>query len=496
MLEKYEHFLRGVSVNWQGKLGVILTTSSFVTFIIMQFAFFLGILRNAYIGLIIYLLFPSLFIIGLILVPIGWAEYRKTTGKTTRELLSERFEPDERTPRFWGSKVFQTIIILTSVNVVFMLAVSVQTLHFMDRPNFCGTACHSVMNPEWTTYQVSPHARVRCVDCHVGSGFGALVDSKLNGIWQMIALTFHLYPRPIPTPVHQLRPARETCEKCHWPEKFYGISLQTIIHYEQDSVSTPKYTTLGLKIDATKAGPRSGIHWHISEANEVRYTSIDDKREQIIWVEVKQRDGSYKRYTNTSLENFDSRDNNVRIMDCVDCHNRATHIYEYPGDAVDARISDSLMDRSIPYLAREALAAILIEYPFQQAAREGIAKYIHSYYENNYPEFFSSNKNKIDSMITVLQGVYARNIHPGMNIVWGSYPTNIGHERSPGCFRCHSQYLVDENGKSIPFDCTLCHSMLAYDSEKPFEFMSKPDFMKKDYEIHQYLGDEFLKSYP
>lgn len=496
MFDKYEHLLRGLSVNWQGKLGVILTTSSFVTFIIMQFAIFLGIITNAYFGLIIYLLFPLLFIVGLVFIPLGWRKYRRSTGKTTSELLGERFEPDETRPRFWGSRIFQMIVALTSLNIIFVLIVSLLTLHFMDKPRFCGTACHAVMSPEWTTYQVSPHARVRCVDCHVGPGFGALVDSKLNGIWQMIALTFKLYPKPIPTPVHQLRPARETCEKCHWPSKFYGIRLQTTIHYQDDSLSTPRYTTIGLKIDASRAGPRSGIHWHISQANEIRYTSIDDKREEIIWVEVKQRDGSYKRYTNTSLRDFNTQDSNVRVMDCVDCHNRATHIYEYPRDAVDTRISQGLMDRSIPYLAKEALSALLIEYPSREAAAKGIASYVHSYYDENYPVFASANKVELDSMITILKEIYDKNIHPGIHITWGSYPSHIGHEHSSGCFRCHSQYLVDEQGKSIPFDCTLCHSIMAYDSEEPFQFMSKPDLMKKDYEIHQYLGDEFLKSYP
>ncbi len=172
-------------------------------------------------------------------------------------------------------------------------------LHFMDSAEFCGTACHSVMNPEWTTYQASPHARVACVECHVGEGVGALVNSKLNGAWQMVSATFDLYERPIPTPVHQLRPARETCEKCHWPSKFYGSRLQTRIAYENDEASTPRYTTLNLKIDAGAAGD-TGVHWHISPGKEVRYASVDDEREEMIWVESLQPDGNVRRFVNTA----------------------------------------------------------------------------------------------------------------------------------------------------------------------------------------------------
>ena len=72
MFEKYLNFIRGISVNWFGKLGVILTTSSFVTFLILEIARLLGIFTNQYMGLITYLLFPMLFVIGLILIPIGW----------------------------------------------------------------------------------------------------------------------------------------------------------------------------------------------------------------------------------------------------------------------------------------------------------------------------------------------------------------------------------------------------------------------------------------
>ena len=235
LIRRYKNFIRGVSVNKTGKAGVILTTSSFITLVIFETARLTGIVTNSYVGLVTYMLFPAVFIAGLVLVPIGWMKYRRQRGRTTRELLSETFPGDEMKTGILGSPVVRTIAILTMVNVVFMGVVGVNMLHFMDSAEFCGTACHTVMNPEWTTYQLSPHARVQCVECHVGEGVDALVNAKLNGLRQVLLASLNIYSRPVPTPVHQLRPARETCEKCHWPDKFYGIRQKQIVRYTPDS---------------------------------------------------------------------------------------------------------------------------------------------------------------------------------------------------------------------------------------------------------------------
>ena len=283
MFERYLNFIRGVSTNLCGRLGVALTVSSFICMVVMELAMLVGLVTNSYAGLISYMLFPALFIIGLILVPIGWRRFKKVSNISTADLLARQFGDENNLSDFAGSRLFQTIGILTIINILFLSVISIRMLSFMDEAEFCGTACHSVMSPEWATYQQSPHARVACVECHVGEGTGALIDSKLNGLWQMVSVTFDLLERPIPTPVHQLRPARETCEKCHWPDRFYGQRLKTIARYEHDSSSTPLYTSLSLKVDAGSSASRSGIHWHIAEENEVRYASVDDQRKDIIW---------------------------------------------------------------------------------------------------------------------------------------------------------------------------------------------------------------------
>jgi len=488
----YLRFLKGVSANWYGKLGVILTTSSFVALVILELARVIGLITSSYAGLVTYMLFPLLFIVGLLLIPVGWIKLKKRTGKTTEELLSEQYQSEYVKGTFFGSGLFRTIGLLTALNLLFMIVISTQMLTFMDSPRFCGTACHSVMNPEWVTYQQSPHANVKCVDCHVGEGADALIDSKLNGLWQIISVTFDLLERPIPTPVHQLRPARETCEKCHWPDKFYGSRLKTYVSYQFDEASTPLYTTLNMKVESSGRGARTGIHWHISKENEVRYASVDDEREQIIWAEVRRPNGSIRRYTNAELAPADVDGSEARTMDCVDCHNRATHIYEDPEKAIDERISLGLMDRSLPFLKREALDAVSSDYRYKEAGLAGIADHMVGFYQRHFPEIARIKMASLDSVVEVLQNVYERNIHPEMNITWGASPSHIGHKGERGCFRCHNSKLTDESGGSIAYDCVLCHSILADMQDEPFKFLQPADSTDPDYERHKYLKDEFM----
>ncbi|MCK4632937.1 MAG: NapC/NirT family cytochrome c [candidate division Zixibacteria bacterium] len=494
MSTRYLNFIRSISICPTSRLGVILVVLSFVCLVILELARLLGIITSAFAGLITYMLFPALFVIGLVLIPVGWCRIRKKTGKTTRELIEKRFESDAVKGGFLVSRLARTIALLSVISIVFLAGFSMRMLSFMDQPVFCGTACHSVMNPEWVTYQQSPHSRVACVECHVGEGAVSLIDSKLNGMWQMVSVTFDILERPIPTPVHQLRPARETCEKCHWPEKFYGNRIKRIVHYDTDEASTPKYTTLSLKVDIGDQASQQGIHWHVAEENEVRYSSLDDERESMVWVESKQPDGNIKRYTNRELVDSGSEREDIRQLDCVDCHNRATHIYEMALHAVDKRIQLGQMERSLPFLKREAVGAITANYPTKEAAMDGIANHMHGFYRRNFPDIANNKIAQINSTVAVLQQIHSRNIHSEMNITWDTYPNHIGHANNKGCFRCHNSNLVDQEGESITYDCSYCHSILAYDSDEPFRFLQTADTTSLDYQMHLYLQEEFLNS--
>lgn len=492
MIDRYLRFIRQISINWLGRIGVILTTSSFITFIFLEILRLGGILTNAYIGLITYLTFPTLFIIGLLLIPVAWWRQRRKEKRPWKDLLARRFGENEIEPRPVGSRLFAMIGLLTGINVLFMAGASFRTLHFMDTAEFCGTACHGVMNPEWTTYQVSPHARVKCVECHVGEGVDALIDSKLNGARQMLLFNLDSYDKPIHTPVKQLRPARETCEKCHWPEKFYGERMDIFTRYDRDFDSSPRYSTLNLKIDTGKVANRAGIHWHIGKQNKVRYTSIDDERRTMIRVESLQPDGSYRQFSNRRETAAADSGQEFRVMDCVDCHNRATHIYEEPEDALDHRMSLGQIDRTLPFIKREVLRALTLNYADDSAAQAGIRNHLTGFYQREYPDIASSRAAAIDEAIDVAQGIYSRNVHHYMKVEWHTYPAFIHHHRETGCFRCHNENLADQDGRIISYDCTLCHSILAYESKQPFAYLETPDTRSPEYPMHKELRDEFM----
>ncbi len=485
---QYLQFIRGVSQNIIGKIGVALSTSAFVMFLLMEVAWFTGMVTNAYIGLISYLALPILFILGLILIPLGWKHQQKLTGKSAAELMDERFDEEGIKAGFAGSGLFQTIGILTLVNILFMILASTQTLHFMDEAEFCGTACHSVMNPEWQTYQVSSHANVNCVECHVGAGAKALMDSKINGLWQMISLSFKLYERPIPTPVHQLRPARETCEKCHWPAKHYGDELIKYVRYTNDEVTQPIYTTLALKIDAEIGSEQVGVHWHIAEGVQVRYGSVDANRERIQWVEAIYPDGSKQRYTNTRI-NANTPILEEREMDCVDCHNRATHVYLEPEIIVDRMLEDGLIPKDLPFIRREALDALRTSSPDKSKGAEQVSRHLPAYYRSNYPAIYYGRLNELLNIGEILKTEYNRYIHPNMNIGWGVYPSKLGHQKGGGCFRCHNKNMQTADGQAVAYDCTVCHDIFAYDSKSTFQFMTEVDSTDLESAIHQYLKE-------
>lgn len=499
MLHALRSFFRGLCTNWIGTLGVVLTTSAFLLFVSAELLRLLGVVTNTYVGLITYLALPTLFVVGLFAIPIGWWLYRRHRGLSTRQLLSERFDPDLVAPRKGGSRVMKIVGGFTLINMLFLGIGSLRMLSFMDQPVFCGTACHRVMGPEWAAYQGSPHARVRCVDCHVGTGAEAAFDAKLNGVWQMISVTFDLFERPIPTPVHNLRPARETCERCHWPEVFYGHRLKRIVRHAMDRASTPRYTTLSLKVGSGKGHRRGEIHWHVASGNEVRYLAVDRQRLVMDWVEVRQTDGSFRRYRNRRKDAVEAariwdakaEAPAVRSVDCVDCHNRATHIFEDPEDAVDHLIEHGDIAQSLPYARKHALGALLGRYRpgTEQAA---IAQDLRGVYRRSEPQVLHQRRKELDRAVAALQATQRRNIHPGMRVGWGVYPDHLGHRLGPGCRRCHSPDLVDDRGQAVPHDCTLCHSILAYESPRPFEFLQPPGEDTREGPMGDYLRQEFL----
>jgi hypothetical protein len=318
------------------------------------------------------------------------------------------------------------------------------------------------MQPEFTAHGRSPHSRVSCVDCHIGPGADWFVKSKLSGAWQVVSVAFDLYPRPISTPVHDLRPARETCEQCHWPTKFVGDRLKIIEHHAEDEANTPNKTVLLLRIGGTRGDDSHGIHWHVDPSHVIRYRS-DESRETIYEVEMTADGAEVKRFLAP-----DAPDGGTwRTMDCVDCHNRPTHIYGMPESEVDKALTTGRIAADLPYIRREGVAAIQGEFASHEEARQKIGDTIRAFYQKEYSDLATSRSDDIERAVTALGQIYSVNVFPSMNVEWGTYPNHIGHEAAPGCFRCHTDEHATESGEVISQDCDTCHELLAWEEENP-----------------------------
>ena len=457
-----KNFLASITHN---AISLVGTAIAVATLVLMASLFGMelwGFEGGPYLGILTYLILPMIFVVGLVLIPIGAFLYRRrlrrATGGEDTPLLPV-FDLNVASTRRW------MLIFLgaTMFNVVIIAGATYKGVHVMESVEFCGLACHSVMEPEHTAHARSPHSRVACADCHIGPGADWFVRSKLDGAWQLVSVAFDLYPRPVQTPLHDLRPARETCEQCHWPTKFVGDKLKVINHYEDDEESTELTTALLLKVGGSNSGGSHGIHWHVDPNVNIRYRS-DETREEIYEVEFTHGEED----TITYADRKAPEEGGVwRSMDCVDCHNRPSHIYESPGPAVDEAIANGLIDRSLPFIKRESLRIIGAEHESHEAAREAITAELTGFYTENYPEVASERAADIDAIANVLGDIYSVNIFPQMNVWWDTYPNHIGHEQSDGCFRCHRRSMRTAERKQISDDCDNCHVLLAEAEESP-----------------------------
>ncbi len=457
-------FLKSVLSNVISIAGVALTTATGLLIVTMIVLESLGFVLNPYIGVFIFMVLPGVFALGLILIPVGILLHRRRLRSLTPEEQELDLFPIINLNVNRTRYVAAIVLVLTMVNIVIISAATVQGIHTMDQPEFCGS-CHSVMNPEFTTYKNSPHARVACVTCHIGPGADWFVKAKISGSWQLVATMLDLYPRPIPTPVKNLRPARDTCEQCHWPQKFTGDRLKLITSYKDDEANTELTTALLLRVGGNQGRVSRGIHWHVDPRNQIRYLA-NERRDKIFDVELTQEDGSKKLFLSSERPETDT-ETVWRVMDCVDCHNRPTHIYRLPEREVFDAIKGEKISQSLPFIAREGIRTLKTDYPSAEEARAKISADIDGFYKQNYPALAASQAEQITKAGTTLGDLWARNVFPSMKITWGTYASNIGHEHAPGCFRCHDEEHVTAEKETISQDCDTCHSLLAQEEENP-----------------------------
>jgi NapC/NirT cytochrome c family, N-terminal region len=440
--------------------GMVLTTVSAVLFLTVFLADLFGFHTNPYAGILFFLVLPGIFLVGLVLIPLGaWIERRRrASGRAPSEIHWPRLDLNDPVQRRTAVLLFA----LTMANVVIVSLAAYRGVEYMDSVAFCGQVCHSVMKPEFVAYQDGPHSRVTCVQCHIGSGASWFARSKLSGTRQVFAVALDTYSKPIPSPVENLRPARDTCEQCHWPEKFHGDKVVQKYEYADDEPNTETVTTLRVHVGggSERLGLATGIHWHMSVANQVEYIATDDRRQVIPWVRLTDAEGHVREYTAEGVKPEDLKNGERRLMDCMDCHNRPSHPMAASAErAVDAVIARGEIARSLPFVRREAVKAVKASYPSETAALDGIAKALRDFYRTGHEHVYMSRRQDVERAVTAAQRVFQRNVFPEMNVQFGTYPNNIGHMDFPGCFRCHDDSHKTADGKTISQDCETCHSI-------------------------------------
>ena len=446
--------------NWLSWSGMVVAASAlFSFFLLFAIDLFAGY-PNPYVGILAYLVAPLFFVLGIFVALLGALIRWRTRRHAVRVAEPLAIKIDLSRPR--DRKIFG-VFATVSAGFLFLSAFgSYQTYHFTESVQFCGQACHAVMSPELTTYENSPHARVACTECHIGPGATWFVKSKISGTYQVYAVLFNRFPRPIETPIKNLRPAQQTCEQCHWPKKFVGNLDRTFRHFLADEKNTPYAVRLLIKVGGADAthGPVGGIHWHMNVANKIEYIASDKTRQTIPWVRMTDYQGVVTEFSAPDFKNKIDP-SQIRRMDCMDCHNRPSHNFQPPDIAVDLAIALGQIDRTLPFIKKHAVEALTQRYATRTEGLEKIATKLASYYPGDA---------RARQAINEVQRIYRQNFFPEMKANWKVYPDDIGHRNWAGCFRCHDgQHKTADGKKTITNDCNACHVILAQGSGPQFD---------------------------
>jgi hypothetical protein len=447
--------------NWISIIGAIFAINSFILIIILFIESLFSSHDNPYNGMFTYIILPAIMVIGLILIPIGMFIKRRRKTKEG--------EPKWPVLDMNSGKQRQRLLMFSIFTFLFLIVSAVgsyEAFNFTESVPFCGKLCHNVMEPEYVTYLHSPHARVACVECHVGEGADWYVKSKLSGLYQVYSVLFHKYARPISTPIKNLRPARETCERCHWPEKFYTPKLDNRRTYLTDSLNTEYDFSMLMKIspNLNTNGLTGGIHWHINKDMRIEYVASTTDRESIPWV----------KYTNLKtgdVQIFQDTENMLtqkaldtlehRVMDCMDCHNRPSHAYKSPAVFVDEGMMKGEIPTELPFIKKVAMNILKGPFTDQDSAFRYISDSINSFYKIQFPAIYAGKKALIDKAIAGIKQEFSLNVFPFMRASSNKYLNHIGHLESDGCFRCHSNRHKSAKGRVISKDCSMCHTFVS-----------------------------------
>ena len=447
-LRRFHLMLRS---NWISSTGAALATLALLATATGWVLQSIGYWGGPYVGIVTLIGLPALLVAGLLLIPLGLLVYRKQFHERV-ELLSNR-----------PMHLARAVVLLTLVNFVGVGTVGYAGVAEMSSVRFCGTACHSAMEPEYVAYLNSPHARVECVECHVGPGADWFIKSKINGASQMIRYLTDSYQKPIPTPLEHLRPASETCENCHWPELYLGTKLLVRPHFRDNEAVSAYVNVLLMRRGGTAPnGESTGIHWHAHPDAVVEYVATDDRRETIPWVSVRKPDGTERIFTAEGVDPDNPPAGERRRMDCNDCHNRAAHGFDLPEDAVDRAIAAGLISRRLPFIRKNAVEVLRREHS-RETAEESIRSALQDAY-NGEGMLDAETRPLLEPAVGKLTEIWRRNVYPHRELTWNSYPDLKGHA---GCMRCHEGKHQTRDGRELTSKCDACHVVLSNEEEDP-----------------------------
>jgi hypothetical protein len=456
--------------NWISAIGGVIALGGLFSFFFLAWMDLVRGDKNPYLGIFTYIVAPGFLLAGLGMVFFGaWAQ-RRWAIKHAQTM------PDKWRLDFSNRQQRQRLVAFGACAVLFIgLSAfgSFQTFHYSESTMFCGQVCHEAMNPEFVTYQRGAHARVACVECHVGSGAEHFIRAKINGTHQLIAYMFDNYNRPIDTPVKNLRPAQDTCEKCHWPEKFAGNIQIDYEHFLSDKKNTPYTARMLLHVNKSSPGaPLGGIHWHVNKDEKVEYYAIDEERQDIPWMRVTNlKEGTTKVFRIDSFTGEPPPDR-IRVMDCIDCHNRPSHVFPTANEAVERSLASGALSLKLPNIKRVAVQAMVQkEITSDAVAPQKIADFIKAKYAD--PALAA----EVPGAIAEIQKIFAVSIFPDRKADWRVYPNNIGHKDWPGCFRCHDDKHKTSTGQKVrASDCNSCHVIIAQGKGAELETLSSKGF--------------------
>lgn len=454
--------------------GAVVSGLIFPVLVILLFIDMQGIVQNPYFGFLIYMVMGPLFVIGLITMLVGQILFRdrEEIGLFTLEYIREQLNMPGRFIRV--RKLIYISSFLAFFTLVVIGVVSYTGFHYTETIGFCGQFCHDVMEPQYISHLNSPHSRIACVKCHISGSSDLATRSKVSGVKMIFSTIFGKYERPIKNPIQSLRPDREVCEQCHRPEVFHGDKLYIKDYFLADEQNTQVQTVLLMRIGSSgyRDGKAQGIHWHVSPDHHTYYRSARDEQDRITEVKLVDHDGRMFIFNNQQ-EPADKRlvAEGYRLMDCMDCHNRPTHVFLPATEAIDRKIGGGAIPRTLPFIKKAALEVIRKKYNSKEEARRGIASGIKDWYAENRPDVPANRQAELEQAVNAIYQAWAENVFPEMGIGWETYRNNLAHESGKGCFRCHFDGFQTTEGRGIPSGCDLCHFILA-------ERQPAPDIMR------------------